>query len=167
MDETKFWNLIDTARKQGGAGVDKESAAEQDEILTDLLMALSPDDIIGFERLLLSKRAQANQWPLKGAAHLINRGSGEASFDNFRAWLIAQGRDVYEAALQNPDSLAQVATGKAEYPDILSSARDAYLRKTGEDLPVPQAQPGAQPVGQPWQEADLPRLFPKLAAKFR
>jgi hypothetical protein len=167
MDETQFWNLIETARKQSGAGVDKDSAAEQDEILTDLLMALPKEEIIGFERLFQDKRAQANQWPLRGAAHVINGGSSEERFEAFRAWLIAQGRAVFEAALKTPESLAQVVTGKAESRDMLSVARDAYLRKTGDDLPLPPAQPGAQPTGEPWKEAELPRLFPKLTAKSR
>jgi len=40
---------------------------------------------------------------------LINGGCSDDGFFYFRAWLISRGQKVYDAALQNPDSLAKVA----------------------------------------------------------
>jgi len=79
-------------------------------------------------------------------------GCSDDSFDYFRGWLIAQGKDVYLAALHDPDSLADVETvkrfaqevkesggmmplkGYYEEPcfeEILAVANYAYQRKTG------------------------------------
>ena len=44
---------------------------------------------------------------LFGAAVLINGGSSDDRFLDFTAWLVMQGKTVYESALAAPDSLAQ------------------------------------------------------------
>ena len=45
---------------------------------------------------------------LFAAAVLINGGSSDDRFTDFTAWLVVQGKTVYESALANPDSLAQI-----------------------------------------------------------
>ena len=45
---------------------------------------------------------------LFGAAVLINGGSSDDRFLDFTAWLVMQGKNVYESALAAPDSLARL-----------------------------------------------------------
>ena len=51
---------------------------------------------------------------------------------DFRAWLIAQGKDIYMAALENPDSLTRVEQyGDCEF-ELLNYVGDyAYQELTG------------------------------------
>ena len=55
--------------------------------------------------------AEAYHWDLWGAAYLINGGCSDDGFEYFRRWLVLQGRDVFQAAVSNPDTLAEVAEG--------------------------------------------------------
>ena len=45
-------------------------------------------------------------WSLWGAAYVINGGCSDDPFVDFRASLISRGRQVFERALSDPDSLA-------------------------------------------------------------
>jgi Protein of unknown function (DUF4240) len=44
----------------------------------------------------------------------MNGSASDDGFDYFRGWLISQGRKIFEAALENPDSLADVIDEEAE-----------------------------------------------------
>ena len=59
---------------------------------------------------------ESYHYNLWDAAHLIVQGCSDDWFEYFRAWLISMGREVYEQALQNPDSLAE----PSRRPDIES-----------------------------------------------
>jgi Protein of unknown function (DUF4240) len=76
----------------------------------------------------------ANLW---GTAFLMNGGASDDGFDYFRGWLISQGRKVFEAALENPDSLSDVIDKDAEADfefenaSILNVAVWVWQTKTG------------------------------------
>jgi hypothetical protein len=101
---------------------------------------LVPEEIAGFWlelELLLSDAYRQDLW---GAAYLINGGASDDGFDYFRGWLLAQGRETWEAALADPDSLADVVDedlGEGfegfEGEGMLSVARHAYESATGSD----------------------------------
>lgn len=108
--------------------------------LTKALGELAPEEIAGFgvelERLLAASYRQ----DLWGAAYLINGGASDDGFDYFRGWLLAQGRETWEAALADPDSLADVVDedlGEGfegfDGEGMLSVARHAYESATGSD----------------------------------
>jgi len=62
------------------------------------------------ERLSVEIRArQAYRWDLWGAAYIIGGGCSDDGFIDFQYGLIAKGREIYESALANPDSLADLA----------------------------------------------------------
>jgi uncharacterized protein DUF4240 len=75
----------------------------------------------------------------------------EEDFDYFMDWLISRGQDVFERALEDPQSLADAVYA-------------AYRNTHDDDLPVSWTGPDreAGPAGEPWDPADLPRLFPRL-----
>jgi hypothetical protein len=81
---------------------------------------------------------------LANAAVLIEHGFlGDDSFDDFRAGLVALGRTTFEAALANPDTLADhpmvreiAAANDPRWlgrEDMLFVASHAYAAVTGED----------------------------------
>ncbi|GAA1575061.1 DUF4240 domain-containing protein [Kribbella karoonensis] len=106
MDRDRFWGLVEEAR----ASVD-DTVADPDGVadaLAKVLGAERAEVIAGFGTELARLLVESYRWDLWAAAYLINSGASEDGFDSFRGWLIAQGREVWDAALADPDSLADV-----------------------------------------------------------
>lgn len=66
------------------------------------------------------------RWELWAAADLIGGGRSDDSFIDFRAGLIAQGRDWYDKAAASPDSLADHSAVSGYRPSPLG--QPAVLR---------------------------------------
>lgn len=93
------------------------------EGLATALLALPTEEILDFEEQLAEAKHQAYRWEVWGAAYLINGGCSDDGFQDFRAWLVAQGRDTFRRAVADPDSLA-------EHPAVrrmADSRRDGWL----------------------------------------
>ena len=142
MDASELWDLVETAREQ------VEDADDADAVAAALVAELAerdPDVIEAFDLALGAVLAQSYTTDLWAAAYLINGGASDDGFDYFRGWLVAQGHDVFEAALADPDSLAGVPAVRAAVGDgdeleceaMLGVAWDAYEAATGEELPEP------------------------------
>ena len=69
------------------------------------------------------------------AAVLINGGASDDGFYYFRLWLVGMGKAVFAAALENPDSLANVVDPECmEYEaGMYGSARNAWCAVMGID----------------------------------
>jgi hypothetical protein len=170
-DEEQFQALIDAAwadlsrEREADTGLaddaelvdsdltDDELAGEDEEddltdpvaiALFDLLVRLPAAEIADFDNTFEDIRALADTPDMVVAATLIEHGFfGDASFDDFRAGLVALGRAAFEAAVANPDSLADHPVVKeiAAAPDprwlgredVLFVASYAYAEVTGED----------------------------------
>jgi hypothetical protein len=132
--ENDFWQLIANARQQADEDPYQVCAA-----LSALLLARSADDCLQFQHVFNRLHNDSYRADLWGAAYIMNGGCSDDGFDYFRGWLIAQGREVFEAALAKPDSLVKVVGDDAEADfgfedeDILNLARRAWLEKTGLD----------------------------------
>ena len=100
-----FWTLIDQAKEHpGGPG----------EWLMERLMDLGPEQAKRFDTMARVYMDLAYQYGLWTAASVMERyGCSDDGFMDLRAWLVAQGKEVYLAALADPDSLA----GAADYQD--------------------------------------------------
>ncbi|KAB1148850.1 DUF4240 domain-containing protein [Streptomyces luteolifulvus] len=171
MDEMEFWELVDTSRE--AAGGDPE---DQADLLVDRLLQLDPESVLDFARHFESRYNRAYTWDLWGAAAVLLDGASDDAFDFFRCWLIGQGREVYEPAVHEPDSLADLlgdfdeeVDGDAE--DLGYAADEAYEQLTGTvapDLGIPSAPP--EPEGTPVDfehERMLAERFPRLWERFR
>ena len=166
MTLDEFWALVDKSRKGAEAGTD-----EQADKLTDLLAALPPDDVVAFMQHFYELRNEAYRWDLWAVAFIINGGCSDDGFLDFRAWLIAKGRKFFEAALAKPEDAAKgVGAGQeCEFESFAYSAPKAYEKATGLDFPDDRLDLSGileNPAGTPWEEEDLPKLFPKLCKKF-
>ncbi len=156
-----FWDVIDQARAKG------KSCAEGARALERILSELSSTAIEAFARDQENLMRSSYRWDLWGAAFVINGGCSDDGFDYFRGWLMLQGRDVWEAALRDPESLADLSfEGDADCEDALYAASKAYEAVAGRSLPsIGDLRPGG-PTGTRWQETDLETLYPKLWARF-
>jgi hypothetical protein len=132
--------VIEQARTDVG-GADPEVVAER---AVEMLAVLPPEQIAAAAQTLLDLMADSYRGDLWAAAYLINGGCSDGGVEYFRGWLITQGREVFERAVADPDSLAGVPavqatateTGNLECEEALGIARDAYLKATGRDCPA-------------------------------
>ena len=127
---------------------------------------LSRDQIVAFDNDFHRASAAAYRWDLWGAAYVINGGCSDDGFMDFRSWLIAQGRAVYDAAMADPESLADhIKEDYATFEEFAYVAVEVFEKKTGEDFPDTGIRYAAEPEGSRWEEEDLDGMFPRLTAK--
>jgi hypothetical protein len=100
MTLDEFWDHIRATKR-------KDPDAHQ-ERLVKRLAKLPVEEILDFGNWWWIVRCEAYSWNLWGAAYIINGGCSDDGFDYFRNWLVLQGRDVFQKAVTNPDSLADV-----------------------------------------------------------
>ena len=84
--------------------------------------------------------------------------------------MIAAGREKFEKALNDPQSLGDwVEPGELEFEDFKYAVYDVYQEKTGTtDVPDHGVPFPREPSGEPWSEDndDLEERFPELWEKF-
>lgn len=162
MDEQHFWSIIRAAK--AGAGSDINARPDS---LKRALFSLDLLTIQSFQEQYDSLIFRANRWDLWGAAYLMNGGCSDDGFLYFRAWLISEGREIFEAALFNPDSLARLQ--RQEQFDLESFgyvALEVFAAKGGGELARDFSNELTMPSGKEWSEKELPALFPQLAVKY-
>ena len=158
-----FWLIVDATRPKG------IFAALHAGAMQNYLEILTEEQIIDYERQFRELMAESYRWDLWGAAYIVNGGCSDDGFQYFRAWLISQGRSYYEKCLANPEAVGSRADreDRTEDEEFMYCAAGAYKEKTGRELPEITVTRTDKPIGQQWDEADLPKLYPKLAKKFR
>jgi hypothetical protein len=156
MDVNEFWQII--------------GEADTPQELHDRLAALPESDLADFELHHQQAFAESYDWSLWGAAYVINGGCSDDCFDYFRAYLISRGREVYQAALADPDSLADAEIeDEDEWEEWMSPTMMVVHARTGEYsyvAPDRHARQSQDPRGDAWDEDDLERRFPRLTAKY-
>jgi hypothetical protein len=162
-----FWGLI--AETRGAAGKD---TGAQSELLRDRLSKLSPSKIIEFEGWWQTLDRRLYTWDVWGAAYIIEDGCSDDCFRDFRAYVILLGKDAFNRAVKNPDSLAgevsDSETGDWEGADNV--APDAYSTATDTDFPTDTPDLSGNPRGTRWSDGQLQALmrrYPQLASRFR
>lgn len=106
MNKEIYWEIIDKARHTAGDWKDMERP------LLEELKKLDVPDIIAWGRILAEYRALSCKEKLWAAAATMMNGCSDDSFEYFRGWLIAQGKDTFLSALEDPDSLADTESVK-------------------------------------------------------
>lgn len=132
LNETVFWNIIDKSLKN------TNNQQDQEVFLIKEIANLTPKEIVGFRLRtdkLLYDTYNSKMWC---AGYLMNGGCSDDGFEYFRNWVISRGKDVYEKAKENPDTLiSQKENGEFEMFEFESFwyvALEAFKKKTGKDL---------------------------------
>ena len=185
MDLKQFWDVIDTVqdKAEGGQG-------RMLEELSALLGQLDTEDIMQYSLIFNELHERADKMKLLAAAYAINGGCSDDCFDSFRRWLIFQGRDVYLAALKEPESLADLGEellADTEFEDIHDVPMQAWCKKEGlsakdfdafeeeldkyclsdETLEEIEAEIlYSDDMDEDWEEDDLPQMMPILCKMF-
>jgi hypothetical protein len=169
----EFWHHIESAKHSSPRIADMPAS------LAHRLSQLPDSQLVDFSSHFHDCFERANDGCLWVAAIVIRRGGcSDDSFDYFIGWLIAQGRQVFEAALANPDSLAELESfeggGEAvQLEAILSADVDAYQMRTGSDdwrdFEFLRTRPQSGTRNRDFlrlSDEEMRELFPKLAARF-
>ena len=176
INKESFWDLIHEAKNACGQDMDAMLA-----YLKDRLVSMGPAQAQNFHDIIHAYEDLADKYGLWDAAGIMKEyGCSDDGFIDFRAWLIAQGREVYFAALADPDSLADVVpygdccfeqlsyvgdyayeqlTGKSAYDQTDWSAYEALLMKLEQDIVYKGG------IEFPREGADLKKYLPRLCAK--
>jgi hypothetical protein len=165
MDEDQFWKIIQTTKDNSN-----DDFEEQQEELTNELRKLTPDDIILFGNRFRYFRGQANTWELWGAIYIIHGGCSDDSFNDFREWVIGQGKDFYYKTIKDPESLVEIDTDKideVEWEGLGYVHSTVFKELTGQEMEY-LFKEKQETTGVEWEEEsdDLKNMFPKLYAKY-
>ncbi len=166
MEEEQFWKIIQTV-KNNSLG-DYEMYYEE---LAKQLYTLLPDDIILFANSFRFFRGQANTWELWGAIYIIQGGCGDDSFNDFREWVIGQGKEFYFKTIKDPETLAELdkefIEETSEFEGFGHIPSSVFKEITGQEMPYP-FQENQITSGKEWDEAgdDLKNYFPKIYSKY-
>ena len=151
-----FWTLLAQA-KDFCDGNQREAAYW----LTERLLEMGPEQALNFHSIMHGYAEAADKYGLWNAAILIMEDDCYSySFEDFRAWLIFQGKDTYLAALKDPDSLADMAdrvnyqfetllyvgdmaherlTGRTAYADISPNDQKQVVEELKKDIEIGRA----------------------------
>ena len=173
MDETKFWNLLARSLQHG-------SSAQYDTLVS-LLEDLPSIELVRFEQIYDCFVAAAEKGGIYGASALLTGSNlSDDSFLYFRNWLVAQGREVYEQALVEPDTLSALPEVDPEDgawdQDIVSAAWDVLGGRADKDVADDADDDPCEAEGEhfDWMEytpavlqQKFPRLWERYGARFR
>ena len=173
INKDTFWTLIAQAEEHPG---------NPSEWLMEQLMDLGPEQAKKFDDIACAYTSLAYQYGLWTAASVMERGGcTDDGFIDFRGWLIAQGREVYLAALKDPDSLADVPayggccfeslsyvgdsvyeklTGCSSYDTFDRAAHQALLEELKKDIVYDEG------IDYPYTWSETAAYLPRLCAKF-
>lgn len=182
MNADTFWEIIAAAKARTGPGRPFGQA------LADHLATFNEQGILEYQERFDQAHEALYRWDVWAAAYLIGGGCSDDSFIDFRAGIIAQGRDWYEKTAASPDNLA-------DHPAVTAAARryatsalfderanyaamEAYERVTGNTdgfndawarYQCPPQPRGQDPAGEDFDFDDpqqMRRRLPRLSAIF-
>ena len=161
MDITDFWSLIRQSYEAAKGDLDV-----QVELLVEKLVDGTIEDILAYNSIFEDLMDQSNIATLWDAANIIGCGCGNDDFRDFRGWLIAHGKEVYENAIADPESLVDLVKfdERARHEEFLYVSIYAHERKTGSPYFHSKEMIDIEVKGA--HEPEKEKRFPKLAAKF-
>ena len=129
ISKDTFWEMIAQGREACAGNLDALV-----HWLEDKLAEMGPEAALEFDAIVHAYYGLAYKYGLWNAASIMCNGCTDDGFWDFLGWLIAQGREVYLAALKDPDSLAELLVCKnCWFPDIAYVGDAVYHRITGKD----------------------------------
>ncbi len=165
MDENTFWRIIKTSKSNSSGNYERQQTELNKE-----LSKHSALEVLEFDNRFRTLRGQAYTWDLWAAAYIMNGGCSDDCFSDFRGWLIGQGKEIFENAMQNPETLVQLEhdMDNDDWEGLSYVPRDVYEKKTGGNEMPNGIKENFEIIGEEWEEDDdvLKAKYPKLHAKW-
>ena len=167
MDKQHFWEIVAASRPTKDA-----HPQDCEPKLVELLKGLNADEIVEWNHIFDQLAKDAYTCDQIAACILINAGAGDDGFYYYRCWLIGMGQEVYENAMANPDSLADVVSPHDDAEaEIYAAAHRAWMAVTGnpDTAPYPARNERTDLKGEDWDvddESEVAKRLPKLSAMY-
>ena len=176
INKDTFWELISQAKEYCGQDTDTFA-----QYLEERLTAIGAEQALRFDAIVHGYQDLAYKYGLWSAASVMLDGCSDDGFIDFRGWLIAQGKDVYLAALKDPDSLADLPackqccfesisyvgssvyeklTGRGAYDRFEQAAYQALVEELKKDIDYGEG------IGYPYTWSETAAYLPKLCGKY-
>jgi Protein of unknown function (DUF4240) len=164
VNQDGFWAIVERVHLASKGDMDAKC-----KLLETELRKLSADEVLSFDEYFSRNYHRAYAWDLWDAAYIICGGCSDDGFMDFRSTLISMGREVFERALEDPESLADAGiTATCEGYQYV--APSVYEEKSGHEMPCgkehPEEEQPEEPRGTPSKEWEIAKRLPKLAAKY-
>jgi len=131
---------------------------------------MPPEELLSFARHFGELYFKAYKWEIWGAAYIIHGGCSNDSFMDFRSTLISLGRQPFEAALIDADSLADFDINPewACFEGYQYVPGKVWRERFNHDPPEREEQTKhpAKPTGEGFEEEEMTPRFPRLVAKY-
>jgi hypothetical protein len=163
MTIDQFWKIIEDVHRESGTDIDRRF-----EVLEAELGNLSLVEVQSFDMHFTDCLDRAFTWELWGAAYVISGAWSDDGFWDFRSTLITYGREIFELALNEPDSLAALDAelGTNLQVEGLQYIAREVAERLGGDL-LDRAQPHPQePRGRKLEGLAVADIYPKLWKKY-
>ena len=164
MNRDQFWSLVEKVDREAGGEMEKKC-----ELLEAELARLSLEEILDWDLHLQTLRGEANTHDVGGVAHLYGGGCSDDGFLDFRSCLVSCGRKLFEQVMRDADNLADYK-GRSHlmHEGYQYVAHTVYERLTGRAIPYDSSMLSQrrETSGTPWKVEDLPRRFPRMAARY-
>lgn len=131
MEEEHFWAIVDESCRAHEPG-----SEAQFEWIEEKLSKFSQEDIIKFENTRLDLAHKADTFPVLLANFIIQSYISDDVSEDFRAWLISNGKKRFYAAIEDPQTIADFCDAKDPIEEIqgdpfLFTAMNAYIKAGG------------------------------------
>ncbi|WP_298330005.1 DUF4240 domain-containing protein [uncultured Dokdonia sp.] len=163
MQLDKFWQIVETSNIKSHGDYE-----QQQEQLKKELLLLNPPEIVAFNNTFKFLKGSIYNWDFWAAAYIINGGCSDDCFSDFRGWLIGRGKQIFDNAVQDIESLATLEdTNDGDWEGLSYVPSIAFEEKTGIDMPIGIRQ-NMIISGDEWDEEgdDLKNKYPKLWMTF-
>lgn len=176
INKDTFWELIAQAKARCDQDMDASASWVEGELLR-----MGPEQALKFDHIMYGYSALAYKYGLWTAAAVILDGCTDDGFIDFRNWLVSQGKEVYLAALKDPDTLADVSvdsggcydslayigdkvyeklTGKSAYDSIDRAAYEKLERELAQDIEYGEG------IDYPYRWSETAAYLPRLCEKY-
>lgn len=164
MDRDAFWELIEHTRNESNGDIDLQT-----RLLVEVLKELGTKEILAFDRIHTELMDQAYTADLWDAAEIIGCGCGDDGFMDFRAWLIGQGKEIYERVIETPEGLIDILDEDNRFDiqhGITLVAHEAFAQLTGSGIISRYGRSLPTLRGKARSDAEKKARFPQLIDKF-
>lgn len=165
MRESLFWEAMELSRTAGRRG--------QPASLHRILIEIPDQEIISFAQTQRRRMHQLYTSGVSAAHFIICSYTSDDSFEDFTAWIVAQGKRVFDHVRKMPSTLTRILDKRevagVEWDAFTLLAGRAYEEKTGkEDFVERVGLLNPPKIRQKWPETrgEFEARYPELYKKF-
>jgi hypothetical protein len=166
VNEAEFWEIVESS-----GSPDKNTPDEQCETITEKLSGKSKEELTSFANIHRELLCKAYSWPMLKASFIILSYISDDVFEDFRSWVILNGKQRFYKTLELPDIISsyiavddpvEEVTGES----LLYVCEEAFDGDV-EELEKGYVYPEDPVINDEWpSEKQLQQEFPKLYDQF-